>query len=117
MLQLAMAATTPDEAREFLDMAQTSATTILSLVNDLLEISAVESGRFSWWKSSLIPGRNSSRFCAISRPKAGGRTSNFSYRIDDMVPLRLIGDAARTRQVLINLLGNAFAYTKKDSSP
>ncbi|NMC49344.1 MAG: response regulator [Desulfovibrio sp.] len=113
MLQLAMAATTPDEAREFLDMAQTSATTILSLVNDLLEISAVESGRFSLVEKLFDPRAEFEPVLRNFKTQSRWKNLEFSYRIDDMVPLRLIGDAARTRQVLINLLGNAFAYTKK----
>jgi signal transduction histidine kinase len=89
MLQLAIGRDNATTRRAiFLDIGQTSATTILSLVNDLLEISAVESGRFPWWKSSLIQGGIRCRFCAIFKnPKAGWMNLEFSYRIDDMVPL------------------------------
>ncbi len=113
MLELAQVTTAPHEAREFLDMAQTSATTLLSLVNDLLEITAVESGRLSLVEKLFDPRAEFEPVLRNFKTQSQWKNVGFSYRIDDLVPLRLIGDAVRTRQVLVNLLGNAFAYTKK----
>ncbi|QLA17721.1 response regulator [Desulfolutivibrio sulfoxidireducens] len=113
MIQLALASKTCPEAREFLDMAQTSATTLLSLVNELLELSAVESGRLSLVEKLFDPRAEFEPMLRNFKTQSQWKNVEFTYRIDDLVPLRLIGDAARTKQVLVNLLGNSFANTKK----
>ena len=113
MLQLARSTPSPEERREYLEMAQVSASTLQNLVNDLLEFSALDSGHLPLveklfdLRAEFEPlGRN-------FKSQSQWKSLEFSYLIDDALPLRLIGDVGRTRQILVNLLNNAFAYTKK----
>jgi signal transduction histidine kinase/CheY-like chemotaxis protein len=113
MLQLAKTTASPEERREFLDMAQVSAATLQSLVNDLLEFSALDSGRLPLVEKLFDLRAEFEPMLRNFKTQGQWKSLEFSYRIDDAAPLRLIGDAGRTKQILVNLLNNAFAFTKK----
>ncbi len=113
MLQLAQTASSPEEHRGFLDMAQVSAATLQSLVNDLLEFSALDAGRLPLVETLFDVRAEFEPVLRNFKAQSQWKSLEFSYRIDDTLPLRLIGDAGRTKQILVNLLNNAFAYTKK----
>ncbi len=113
MLQLAQECNPSPEIAEFLSMSMQSASTLMNLVNDLLELSSIETG-----KIILSPREFDTRvelepllrnFAAQSRMKPFA----FEYMIAPDAPERVIGDPDRTRQILINLLGNAFRFTRK----
>ncbi|MEF3696244.1 response regulator [Desulfolutivibrio sp.] len=113
MLQLARATPSLEERQEYLEMAQVSASTLQSLVNDLLEFSALDSGRLPLVEKLFDLRAEFSPLLRNFKSQSQWKSLEFSYQIDDALPLRLIGDADRTKQILVNLLNNAFAYTKK----
>jgi len=86
-------------------------TTLLNLVNDLLDISKIEAGKFE-----LVPAQYdipSLLNDAITQSilYIGEKPVRFILDIDAALPLRLYGDALRVKQILNNLLSNAFKYT------
>lgn len=113
MLRLAMATSSAEERKEFLAMAHVSASTLQSLVNDLLEYSSLESGRTPLVEKLFDLRTELEPVLRNFKTQSQWKSLEFTYRIDDAAPLRLIGDVDHTRQILVNLLNNAFAYTKK----
>lgn len=86
---------------------------LLSIINDILDFSKIESGKISlmyekYRFSSLI-----NDVVNIIRTRTAGKPILFITNIDSTIPDSLIGDEARFRQVLINLLINSVKYTKE----
>ncbi|MDR3336837.1 MAG: response regulator [Treponema sp.] len=99
------------ETRTSLGKIQNSAQILLSIINDLLDISKIESGRFE-----LIPVEYSlpdliSDVVNINFVRIGSKPIRVSLKVNEDVPSRLFGDELRVRQLFSNILSNAFKYT------
>ncbi len=88
---------------------------LLSIVNDILDFSRIESGkmRITVHEYSLSSVLND--VCSMCALRAAEKKLDFDVRVDSSLPDRLRGDDIRLRQILSNLLGNAFKYTSKGS--
>jgi signal transduction histidine kinase/CheY-like chemotaxis protein/HPt (histidine-containing phosphotransfer) domain-containing protein len=96
-----------------LEKINNAGSTMLGTVNDILDISKIEAGRFElvpveYDTPSLI---NDAVTQSIMRIES--KPINFVLDINDNLPSRLFGDDLRLKQILNNLLSNAFKYTKK----
>lgn len=99
--------------REYLEIVQQSAESLLSILNDILDFSKIEAG-----KLELTTGEFRLRDCiggtlktlAVQAAKKG---LELICDIRHDVPDRLIGDPARLRQIVVNLLGNALKFTER----
>lgn len=101
------------EQRECVNTIQASTRTLLSLVEDVLDISAIEAG-----KLKLTPVEFSLREMVegiglILQPMARNKQLDYRAQVADDVPARVRGDAGHLRQVLINLAGNAVKFTDR----
>jgi signal transduction histidine kinase/CheY-like chemotaxis protein len=99
--------------RESLEKIYSSGVTLLGLINDILDISKIESEKFelvlgSYDISSLI---NDTMILNIIR--ISSKPIVFKLDIDENLPAKLFGDELRIKQILNNLLSNAFKYTKE----
>ena len=113
MTDLALATEVTPEQREYLEMARFSAKSLLELLNDVLDYSKIEAGRLE-----LNAVEFSLRQCVsdtgnMVRLLAEAKRLAFEVHVDPAVPDRLLGDAQRLRQVLMNLLGNAIKFTEE----
>jgi CheY-like chemotaxis protein/HPt (histidine-containing phosphotransfer) domain-containing protein len=88
---------------------------LLSIVNDILDLSRIESGktRFAEKEYSLSSVLND--VCSMCFLRAEEKTLVFSVHVDSSLPDRLCGDEVRLRQIMNNLLSNAFKYTNAGS--
>ncbi len=96
--------------REYIDTAQDAANALLSLINDILDISKIEQGKvelecIAFDLVSIIEG-----ILKMVRSKMEGRPVDILYRLEK-VPRYFKGDPTRIRQILINLIGNAIKFT------
>jgi signal transduction histidine kinase/AmiR/NasT family two-component response regulator/HPt (histidine-containing phosphotransfer) domain-containing protein len=99
--------------RNNLEKMYSSGMVLLSIINDLLDISKIESGHFELFPveydiSSLINDT-----IHLNMVRIGSKPISFRLRIDAELPSRLYGDEIRVRQILNNLLSNAFKYTRE----
>lgn len=111
MTDLALSTRLTTEQREYLQSVRASGEALLALLNDLLDLSKIEAGALS-----LNPAEFELRECLVdaTRPvlvAIHAKNIAFHVRVADNVPMTLIGDNMRVRQVLINLLGNAVKFT------
>jgi len=89
-----------------------SAKTLLHIVNDILDFSKIESGKMplshkAYNIASLVSDVSQLHFIYMEQKKA-----SFHIHVDENLPSILIGDALRIRQIINNLLTNAFKYTE-----
>jgi CheY-like chemotaxis protein len=116
LAQLAMAPeTSPEQSREHLEGLRGCAEGLLHVLNDILDFSKIEAGRLSVERMpfSLRSLLDETRRVILPQSSAKGLT--LECRSAPGIPDSLLGDAARLRQVLINLLGNATKFTKAGS--
>jgi signal transduction histidine kinase/CheY-like chemotaxis protein len=113
MTELALDTDLSAEQRGYLEMVQTSAYNLLTVVNDILDFSKIEAGKLELeciefkLRGSLEP---TIKTLAVRAHQQG---LELNYRVDRDVPENVMGDPGRLRQVLINLLANALKFTEK----
>lgn len=111
-----LAATSLDlEQRECLNTVQASTRTLMALVEDVLDISAIEAGKLKLRALEFDVRELIESVSLILQPQARAKQLDYRVRISDEVPLTLRGDAGHVRQVLINLVGNAVKFTDTGS--
>ena len=104
---------TKDEAiREYANDVESAAQMLLGIVNEILDLSKIESG-----KMSLVEGEYdvSTIFHDVSNMialRAQAKNLDFILKVDENIPKSLYGDDVKLRQILTNLLSNAVKYTK-----
>ena len=99
------------EQRECADVIQTSAQTLLMLVEDVLDISAIEAGKLRRSEEDFNLRELFRRIRTQLAPLAQAKGLQLQMRLPDEVPWRLHGDAAHLSQVLLNLVHNAVKFT------
>lgn len=99
------------EQRECVDVMQASARSLLMLVEDVLDITAIESGKLQRRDGPFRLREVSRGVSTMLQPMATEKNLRFSTRFADDVPDALVGDAPHLRQVLVNLLHNAIKFT------
>jgi PAS domain S-box-containing protein len=111
MTELALGTDLVSEQREYLATVKTSAEALLTLLNDLLDLSMIEAGRLEL-RPSRFPLRE--RLVEMLKPKmvrARKEGLELTCHIADEVPEVLVGDWNRLRQILVNVVSNAIKFT------
>lgn len=91
---------------------QSSADSLLALINDVLDISKIEAGKMTIDPSPFDPRGAFRDVLRLLEPRAGDKGIDLVFKEQTTLPGLLLGDAGRLRQVLINLVGNAVKFTK-----
>ena len=100
------------EQRDCAETARTSAENLLSLLNDILDFSRGEAGRIQLAPVDFELRQLVREVAALFAPQTMTRGLALDVDVDPLLPGRLHGDAHRVRQILVNLLGNAFKFTE-----
>jgi signal transduction histidine kinase/CheY-like chemotaxis protein len=113
--ELAMRETLTPRLAEYITLIKQSSNNLLSIINDVLDVSKIESG-----KLDIIPTEYSlssllNDCISIIRVHLHDSSILFAAKIDSRLPDHLFGDHTRIRQILINLMNNAVKYTREGS--
>jgi len=101
------------QQKDYLETIQSSSKTLLTLINDILDLSKIEAGRLEIQYELINPHILFKEIKQIFELKAIERDLDFLFEIDENLPTGLVLDEIRIRQVLINLIGNAIKFTNK----
>ncbi|MBK8725547.1 MAG: PAS domain S-box protein [Holophagaceae bacterium] len=102
-----------EDQKELADTVGTAAQGLLSLLNDILDISKIEAGQLDLEAVPFSPGAVAGEVLEILGPQAKAKGLTLEVRLDPALPQRMTGDPLRFRQVLMNLAGNAIKFTPR----
>ena len=108
---LAKDAENPEKVREYTKKIMASGQHLLSLINDILDVSKIESGKVVLAIEEFTLNDLVSSVDAIIRPMANAKEQTFNIEVTNIEHEYLQGDETRINQILINLLSNAVKYT------
>jgi PAS domain S-box-containing protein len=105
----------PHETRSNIEKIYNSGSMLMSIVNDILDISKIDSGNFDIVPAEYDFANMISDAIHINVVRISDKPIKFESSIDETTPRKLIGDERRIKQILNNLLSNAFKYTHEGS--
>lgn len=100
-----------DKMRGYIDKVQLSSQHLLGLINDILDMSRIESSEVTLNIEKVNLAEQIGQIDSIIRAQANEHNQKFCIHADTIVHEYLIGDSVRLRQILLNLLSNAVKYT------
>lgn len=101
------------KAEENVGKIYNSGVTLLSIINDILDISKIESGNFALNPAVYDVSNFVNDTVTMNILRVGSKPIAFSLSVDENLPNKLLGDELRVKQILNNLLSNAFKYTRE----
>ena len=99
------------EQTEYADIIENSSFVLLSLINDILDLSKIESGKVEMEKIEFDLRRLAEDMLNLAGVQARQKNLRLNLNIAPDIPKALLGDATRLRQILVNLVGNAVKFT------
>ncbi|MCL2242907.1 MAG: ATP-binding protein [Treponema sp.] len=100
------------ENREGLNKIYSSCNLLLGIINDILDFSKIEAGKLDIMPAEYKVASMINDSVHLNMMKIGSKQIVFDIQIDENLPAKLIGDELRIKQILNNLLSNAFKYTE-----
>ncbi len=113
MNQLALETPAGAEQQDYLRMASKSAGELLSLLNDILDLSKVEAGKLDLLEKDFDLSACVSAVVATLGLRAREKGLKLEWHLDESIPQYVVGDEHRLRQVLFNLVGNGLKFTER----
>lgn len=104
-----------EQQKKYIDVISASSAGLLSIINDVLDLSKVEAGKLELEKIPVDIRKLTQEVYNAFEYRAGQKNISFTTDVDAAVPQVIRSDAFRIRQILVNLLGNAFKFTEKGS--
>ena len=103
----------PEKVKESLDKILTSSNHLLELINNVLDMSRIESGRIVLEESWCDIREIVSEVTDLMKPEILSREHEYEFRVAENVPEKVLCDRLRMTQLLLNLLSNAVKYTPR----
>ncbi|MGE0312859.1 MAG: ATP-binding protein [Lautropia sp.] len=101
----------PDELRRHLETIHSSGRHLLGLIDDILDLSKVESGRIEYERRAVAPGRIVAEVVDVLAVRAAEKGIGLVLVADGLVPASVTTDGGRLRQIVTNVVGNAIKFT------
>jgi signal transduction histidine kinase/CheY-like chemotaxis protein len=112
-LQGSQANNLPDSTRDNINRIRQSGASLLGMINDILDISKIEAGRFQLTPAVYETAPLLSDTVNLNKVRIGDKPVTLRFEINNDFPAKLRGDELRVRQILNNLLSNAIKYTQE----
>ncbi|HET6332578.1 MAG TPA: ATP-binding protein [Polyangiales bacterium] len=110
--RLALGIPMEPKLRRYLEVIDTSSRGLLTIINDVLDFSKMESGKYEIRPREFSPRELVAESIAMFSQRASERGLAVDYRLTPEIPNELVGDPDRIKQILVNLIGNAVKFTE-----
>lgn len=101
------------EQKEYLDIIKFSSTTLLAIVNDIMDLARIESGKFKLEKTNFNFEHLIKNSCKVMEADARRKNIELKSNCDNLPSKEVLGDPLRVNQVIINIISNAIRFTEK----
>ena len=101
-----------ESTREQILRGQANAQSLLAIINDLLDFSKIEAGKLTIENIDFALDETIGQVVTLFEEQAGAHSVGFKVHVDPDLPRFVVGDPTRLRQILVNLVGNAFKFTQ-----
>jgi PAS domain S-box-containing protein len=101
-----------DRQRRLVDNVTRSGQALLGIINDILDFAKIEAGKLELSAVPFDPREAVAELSDLFSERCANKGLEFVYFVAEEVPARLVGDAVRLRQILVNLVGNAVKFTE-----
>lgn len=101
------------ERQDFLETIHRSGEHLLTLVNDILDLTKIEAGQMDYEQLKFSPHQVIAEVMSVMRARAQGKGLALDYHWYGSIPEVITSDPARFRQLLLNLIGNAIKFTER----
>ncbi len=98
---------------EFLETIRKNGSHLLNIINDVLDLSKLEAGKFQIESIECNSQAIIEDVISMVRPRALSKKLQLNVNISDLVPAQFNGDPTRVKQIMINLIGNAIKFTER----
>ena len=113
MAELLLSTPLNQQQHEYTDAMQRSGSMLLKLLNDALDLARIEAGRLELEPAPFDPRQLVKEVAQLERGLAQSRHVRFELEIADDLPMLVVGDVLRIKQVLLNLANNALKFTER----
>jgi signal transduction histidine kinase len=113
MTALAMDTSDREEQRDYLKDVMRSGESLLSLLNDILDLSKIEAGKLTFELADFDIADVARGVCGLLTEQARAKGLHLACQLPEPLPGLVRGDPVRLRQALVNLVGNAIKFTEK----
>ena len=113
MTALALQTDVTAEQREYLEIVERSADSLLTIINDILDFSKMEAGKLSLDPVVFDISAAIDDTMRLFASRAEQKKIKLAHSVAAELPARLIGDPGRLRQIIVNLVGNAIKFTER----
>lgn len=104
-----------DEQKEYVENIRESSDNLLSIINDILDLSKIETGKMEIVENEFETKTLIKGVCTQIKSLADKKGIKFTTDISPLLPVKFYGDEVRIREILINILNNAVKYTPEGS--
>ena len=101
------------EQQQYVQIFRSAGENLLSIINDILDISKIEAGHLDLEEVDFDLGEIVEKTCETMALRAHEKGLELAYHVMPDVPTALVGDSVRLRQILINLIGNGVKFTEE----
>ena len=101
------------DQREYADAVNQCANDLLTIINDILDVSQIEAGHIHWNDAPFDVRDSLQAVIRMLRLRASAKGLELTFEIDPSLPQQLLGDSVRLRQVFTNLIANAIKFTSE----
>lgn len=113
MIDLLMETELAPEQKEYTEIIRKSADTLITVINDILDFTKMESGKMEMEEQLFELQTTIQEVFSLFSAEAGKKNLELAYFVDQQLPKLVYGDVARLKQVLINLVANAVKFTNQ----
>ena len=114
--QLLKSTATSDEQEEFITVIETSSENLLTIVNDILDLSKIRADKIEIENISFDPVEKFESAVESYAAKAAEKNIEFGIFVDPELPSSLIGDPTKISQIIVNLISNAIKFTSEEGT-
>ncbi|SMP42671.1 PAS domain S-box-containing protein [Desulfonatronum zhilinae] len=113
MMQLLEDTTLDSDQRQYVQLCMSSANRLTRLLSDILDLSRVEANKMTIHEAEFVVQELADSVSGLFTFNAQAKGVALECNVDSAIPFKLIGDEARVRQILFNLVGNSLKFTEK----